>query len=280
MNSPNNRVQRTLHKVSGPLTRDVGSKYMKITAYLLAIIVLASGCASPRPQSKTLHPIPETALQLLAEPRLVPSTTPYTVLCNVVLRYFSNSEKPAESCGTVTFYAEQGGLFYPLREIEEPGGRSPAPYHPMWSVSVTLPRPPMPGPFCVFAVVEPAQSKDDQPLKREKFVSTPIFVTFAELEPSEQKSAASVIQGIMDAGQYRQEFEQATKTDPTMRWLRPTSCRYAHPSARCTPIAYSPWADPEPVTFDRRKYYENIYKNSPGHTSRREHHVRRHRSHQ
>ena len=29
-------------------------------------------------------------------------------------------------------------------------------------------------------------------------------------------------------------------------WLRPTSCRYAHPPARCTPIQYSPWADPDP----------------------------------
>ena len=29
-------------------------------------------------------------------------------------------------------------------------------------------------------------------------------------------------------------------------WLRPTSCRYAHPPARCTPIWYSLWADPDP----------------------------------
>ena len=53
----NNRFQRTRHKVSGPLNRDVGSKKMKrqlIWAMLLAS--LCAGCATSRP-ALTENPI-------------------------------------------------------------------------------------------------------------------------------------------------------------------------------------------------------------------------------
>jgi hypothetical protein len=36
-------------------------------------------------------------------------------------------------------------------------------------------------------------------------------------------------------------------------WVRPTSCRTAHASARCTPIEYSPWVVPRTLTFESRK---------------------------
>ena len=42
-------------------------------------------------------------------------------------------------------------------------------------------------------------------------------------------------------------------------WVRPTSCRYAHPSARCYPIEYSPWVVPRALTFS-----ENIWDNNGG----------------
>jgi len=37
-------------------------------------------------------------------------------------------------------------------------------------------------------------------------------------------------------------------------WVRPTSCRYAHLSARCTPIEYSPWVVPRTLTLGERDY--------------------------
>ena len=37
--NPNNRVQRTRHKVSGPLTRDVGSTEMKSAATILCVMI-------------------------------------------------------------------------------------------------------------------------------------------------------------------------------------------------------------------------------------------------
>ena len=40
----NKRVQRTRHKVSGPLTRDVGTKKMKRLAISIAVLALISGC--------------------------------------------------------------------------------------------------------------------------------------------------------------------------------------------------------------------------------------------
>ncbi len=178
---------------------------------VLIVVLLVSGCASP----KALQPVPANALRLVPEPRRVSHATPYTVLCNVLLQYFNNSGVSADDRGTVTFYAVQNGVFYPLREIEEPGGRRSAPYHPMWAVSVTLPRPPLSGPCCIFAVVNPTRGEDDGKPVREKIISTPIFVTFAELDASGQRSAGSVIQGIMDAGQYKQEFKQGRSDDPT-----------------------------------------------------------------
>ena len=209
------RYSSTRGRVDETFNDSVGSRKMIRHAKFVTLIavLLVSGCASP----KVLQPVPANALRLVPEPRRVPQSTPYTVLCNVLLQYFNNSGIPADDRGTVTFYAEQNGVFYPLREIEEPGGRRSAPYHPMWAVSVTLPRPPLSGPCCIFAVVNPAHGKDDTRPEREKIISTPIFVTFAELDASAQKSAESVVQGILDAGQYRQEFKQGTRDDPTSR---------------------------------------------------------------
>ncbi len=188
-------------------------RHTQFIALIAALLV--SGCASPKVLQQVLQPVPANALRLASEPRRVSHSTPYTVLCNVLLQYFNNSSIPADDRGTVTFYAEQNGVFYPLREIEEPGGRRSAPYHPMWGVSVTLPRPPLSGPCCVFAVLNPSQRKNGAKPAREKIISTPIFVTFAELDASGQRSADSVMQGILDAGQYRQEFKQGTSEDPT-----------------------------------------------------------------
>ena len=41
-------------------------------------------------------------------------------------------------------------------------------------------------------------------------------------------------------------------------WVRPTSCRYVHPSARCTPIEYSPWVVPRTLTFAEKMNMDRI----------------------
>ena len=66
-NDPNNRFQGTLHKVSGPLNRDVGHKNMNIkfaTAILLQCLLL-TGCLS-RKQAIGYDPIMrrETVVQI------------------------------------------------------------------------------------------------------------------------------------------------------------------------------------------------------------------------
>ena len=51
-NDANNRVQRTRHKVSGPLTRDVGHNTMKWIFCIIAMTLL-SGC-SPSPDKRLI----------------------------------------------------------------------------------------------------------------------------------------------------------------------------------------------------------------------------------
>ena len=82
----NNRVQRTRHKVSGPLTRDVGSKKMKrhiIWAMLLASI--CAGCATSRP---LITEIPITSITVypgdtkMTGPRIIQGQELETILAD------------------------------------------------------------------------------------------------------------------------------------------------------------------------------------------------------
>jgi len=162
------------------------------------------------PQSVGLH--------LITEPRRGPDNAPYTILCNVNLHFVNNSNLPLGTHGNFVVYAEQDGIFYPLREVQPTGGWGSAPYS-MCGNSVTLPRPPRPGKYRIFAVQYPSgdPAGDKRQLWRRNIVSNSIFIEFAEINESDQKSADSVIQGFVDAGQYRSEFKEGTRNDPTKK---------------------------------------------------------------
>lgn len=196
---------------------------MKRRGFILIGLLAAAGCSTRGPHVRVAAPMQaETVgLHLIAEPRRGPESAPYTVLCNVALHFVNNTRLALEANGKIVFYAEREGYFYPLRELQ-PDGVGTAPYS-MSGKSVTLPRPPKPGAYRIFAVQYPsdARADDTQRLWRRNLVSNSIFVEFAELNESDQKAADSVTQGLVDAKQHRPDFRKGTRRDPTQRRTGP-----------------------------------------------------------
>ena len=84
----NKRVQGTLHKVSGPLTRDVGSKKMK--RQILWAMLLASICAGCATSRLSLTEIPITSITIypgdtkMTEPREIKGKELEAILANSI----------------------------------------------------------------------------------------------------------------------------------------------------------------------------------------------------
>ena len=194
---------------------------MRIHAAILVGLLLATGCATRGPYVRIARPMESQSvgLHLITEPRRGPANAPYTILCNVNLHFVNNSELPLGTHGKFVIFAEQDGVFYPLREVQPPGGWGSAPYS-MCGNSVTLPRPPRPGKYRIFAVQYLSEDAADEKrqLWKRNIASNSIFIEFAEINESDQKAADSVTQGLVDAGQYRSEFKEGTRNDPTSGW--------------------------------------------------------------
>jgi hypothetical protein len=195
---------------------------------------------SPLPPNTTLlSALPmateSLGLYLETEARKGRMGAPYTVLCNVSLSQLNNTSIPIWTFPRITFYAQQGGEFYPLRVLEEHSGGISAP-HSKSGHSVTLPRPPRSGKWNIFAVQEhselvyrnhlkdhtekaPLVHVEDQDesyngMWTKPLVSNAIALEFTELGPADMKLAEGVIQGLIEAGQFKTGFRQSHE-DPT-----------------------------------------------------------------
>jgi hypothetical protein len=182
-------------------------------------------------------PAESIGLYLYAEARKGPMGAPYEIFCNVTLQTLNNSSVPVWFFPKLTFYAEQAGDYYPLRTIEEHFGGILSP-NALSAIAVTLPRPPRPGRFKIFAVQEHSETVyrrhlEESPSKKplvytedqddehsgmwlQPLVSNPITVDFAEAGPARMREAAAIIQGMKAAGKYRDEFCQRQE-DPRKR---------------------------------------------------------------
>jgi hypothetical protein len=184
-------------------------------------------------------PMPRESLGLYleTEARTGKMEAPCTVLCNVILHPLNNSAIPVWMFPKVTFYAEQDGEFYPLRVIEVHSGGIWAP-HSMSGSSVTLPRPPRPGRWNIFAIQEHSekvyrshrrtnpekiplvcvedQDESHRGMWTNSLVSNVMTIEFAEIGPAEKKEAEAVVVSLVKAGQYKTDFKEP-RSDPTPR---------------------------------------------------------------
>ncbi len=192
--------------------------------------------ARPKTQLRAASPMPHESIGLFleAESRIGPFGAPFSVLCNVNLRTLHNISIPIWKFPKITFYAEQDGEFFALRRVETHGGIS-APYC-LTGISVSLPRPPRPGGWRIFAIQEHSellykrhlqshsekiplvfaedQTKSYDGMWTATLVSNSIFIEFAVLDEGQMLSANSIIQGLIEAEQYDSDFREP-KDDPT-----------------------------------------------------------------
>ena len=141
----------------------------------------------------------------------------------------------------MTFWAEQNGDFFALRRIEAYSGSIAAPFS-MTGLIVSLPRPPRPGKWNIFAVQEHSdkvygnhleshsaktpllfvedQDETHRGMWISPLVSNAITVEFSEIDENKRRSVESVIQGLIDAGQYDAAFREP-QDDPTKQWRTP-----------------------------------------------------------
>lgn len=212
---------------------------MKTGRLVLVFFFLLTGCITSNTRLLPAPPLPSESigLYLETEARKGLMGAPYTSLCNVNLNILNNTSIPIWRFPKTTFYGEQGGQFYALRMIEQHSGGISSPYS-MHGMSVTVPRPPRAGKWNIFAVQEhseiiyqnhlkehtpkfPLKDVENQDKKytrmwTEPLVSNAITIEFAELGQDELKSAERVIQGLVEAGQYKPGFSEPTD-DPTKR---------------------------------------------------------------
>jgi hypothetical protein len=180
-------------------------------------------------------PAESIGLFLETEARKGPHDAPFTVLCNVNLHTLNNTSIPVWIFPRTVFYAEQDGEFFALRRIEADSGGISKPYG-QTGLSVTLPRPPRPGHWRIFAIQQhsvnvyarhlesnraktPLVFAEEQTETRDGMwtkpvISNSIFIDFAELDKGQMRSAESVIQDLITAEQYDPDF-RAPKSDPT-----------------------------------------------------------------
>jgi ankyrin repeat protein len=219
----------------------------------------------PPPSDKTrlvaASPMPSESLGLYleTESRKGRKNAPYTILCNVRFFNVNNTSIPLWKFPRVTFYAEQGGQFYALRVIEGRGGEISEPYSMSGGSSVTLPRPPRPGRWKIFAVQEHsevgyqnhlrsvgpgkiplvyAEDQNDQNdgMWIDPLVSNAITIEFAEIGPSDMNAAEGVIQGLIKADQYKTEFRQPTDNPINKSIASMTSLASAKPKLGPKPM--------------------------------------------
>lgn len=176
-------------------------------------------------------PMPSESLGLFleTETRKGPYGAPYKMLCNIRLHHLNNTSIPIWKFPRITFYAEQDGQFFALRRTETHTGGLYRPYS-MISLSLTLPRPPRPGKWQIFAIQEHsenvygnylefnsektsivfAEDQDDSysGMWTTPLISNSIVVEFAELDDNEMKIAESIIEGYTEARQYDPDFRE------------------------------------------------------------------------
>ncbi len=201
--------------------------------------------SAPPPASESI------GLYLMAAHRTGPMGKPYTLFCNVYISNLNNTSIPIWMFPKTIFYAEQGGQFYALRQLEEYSGGISPPYSMSARQAVTLPRPPRAGRWNIFAIQEhsdlvyqrhlsdhtpkfPLENVEDQNQNFDGMWTKPIFsnaitIEFAEIDQSDLKIAETVIQGMVEAGQYKPEFREPMG-DPTkgasegfFRWFSKTA---------------------------------------------------------
>ena len=99
---------------------------------------------------------------------------------NVKLHFLNNSNLKLWTQGKIVFYAERDGTFYPLRVVDPRGWGGRA--YSWMSQSVSLPRPPKPGKYRVFAVLFHSNDPvgNEQQLWNKNIVSNSIFVDFQD----------------------------------------------------------------------------------------------------
>ncbi len=137
----------------------------------------------------------------------------------------------------MVFYAEQNGEFFALRRIESHSGGISAPYS-MTGSSVTLPCPPRPGTWRIFAIQEHSQivygrhlesrpnnkrsdfaasdSETRDAVWKEPILSNSIVVEFAKLDDGQMRSAEQFVQDLIEAEQYSPHFREPCE-DPTRK---------------------------------------------------------------
>ncbi len=204
---------------------------MKKLIILILITITLSGCVKKDNVIVSALPVPSESvgLYLEAEPRRGKFGASYKTLCNVKLYNLNNLSIPIWKFPRVTYYAEQNGEFYKLREIETSGGGISRPYSKSGR-SITLPRPPNSGKWRIFAIQEHSEIvyKRHIESRSEKFpilyikdqvkpykgmwikpiVSNSIIVEFKELNEGEVKRVEKLIEGLIKVNQYRTDFKK------------------------------------------------------------------------